>query len=66
MGEGTRTLAADTVAGRAAPRSALIEGARDKVPVLEKVAWAAGSSADAIMTTSIGQLALRLAAQLRR
>jgi glycoside/pentoside/hexuronide:cation symporter, GPH family len=31
---------------------------RDKVPRYEKSAWAAGGAADAIMTTSIGQLAL--------
>jgi GPH family glycoside/pentoside/hexuronide:cation symporter len=33
-------------------------GLRDKVPTHEKVAWAAGGASDAIMTTSIGQLAL--------
>lgn len=31
---------------------------RDKVPPYEKAAWAAGAASDAVMTTSIGQLAL--------
>ncbi len=35
-----------------------VDDVRDAIPVYEKVAWAAGGASDAIMTTSIGQLAL--------
>lgn len=35
-----------------------VTGARKEVPVLEKAAWAAGGASDAIITTSIGQVAL--------
>jgi glycoside/pentoside/hexuronide:cation symporter, GPH family len=35
-----------------------VSGIREKVPVLEKAAWAAGGASDAIITTSIGQVAL--------
>lgn len=37
-----------------------LAGVRDKVPFIEKSAWAAGGASDAIMTTSIGQYALAI------
>ncbi len=38
--------------------SLMVTQVRDRVPVHEKAAWAAGNVADTLMTTSIGQLAL--------